>query len=63
MRALLRYASQRTEAQAWHGYSAKLYLGGNEMTVIARCNNAGPMGQLIRTRSFASLLARLLRRG
>ena len=63
MRALLRYASQRTEAQAWHGYSAKLYLGGNEMTVIARWNNAGPMGQLIRTRSFASLLARLLRRG
>ncbi len=34
-----------------------------EMTVISRCTNAGPLGQLIRTRSFASLLARLLRRG
>lgn len=32
------------------------------MTVTSRCNNAGPLGQLIRTRSFASLLARLLRR-
>jgi len=35
---------------------------GKEMTVISRCNNAGPMGKLIRTRSIASLLARLLRR-
>jgi len=34
-----------------------------EMTVISRCTNAGPLGQLIRTRSFASLVARLLRRG
>jgi hypothetical protein len=33
-----------------------------EMTVISRCTNAGPLGQLIRTRSFASLLARLLPR-
>ena len=33
------------------------------MTVISRCTNAGPVGQRIRTRSFVSLLARLLRRG
>ncbi|EKU84708.1 hypothetical protein ABIB42_000588 [Massilia sp. UYP32] len=33
------------------------------MTVIARCTNAGPLGQQIRTRSFVSLLTRLLRRG
>jgi len=32
------------------------------MTVTSRCNNAGPLGQLFRTRSFGSLLTRLLRR-
>jgi len=32
------------------------------MTVISRCNNAGPLGRLIRTRSLASLLVRLLGR-
>jgi len=32
------------------------------MTVTSRCNNAGPLGTLIPTRSVASLLARLLRR-
>ncbi len=33
------------------------------MTVTSRCNHAGPLGKAIPTRSFASLLARLLRRG
>jgi len=32
------------------------------MTVISRCNNAGPLGRLIPTRSLASLLVRLLGR-
>ncbi len=32
------------------------------MTVISRCNHAGPLGRHIPTRSLASLLVRLLRR-
>ena len=30
-----------------------------EMTVTSRCNYAGPLGKLIRTRSLNSLFARL----
>jgi hypothetical protein len=50
---------QRTEWLLRDSYSGKEILETINMPITPRCNNAGPHGQLIPTRSFPSLFARL----
>jgi hypothetical protein len=49
---------QRTERLLRDSYSDLEILETINMSVTPRCNYAGPLGQLIPTRSFAFLLAR-----
>jgi hypothetical protein len=50
---------QRTERVFRNSYSGKEILEAINMSVTPRCNYAGPHAQLIPTRSFAFLAARL----
>jgi hypothetical protein len=53
------YERQRTERVLRGGYSDKEILEAINMSVTPRCKYAGPHAQLIPTRSFAFLAARL----
>ncbi|GAB3410418.1 hypothetical protein GCM10027318_24090 [Massilia agilis] len=50
---------QRTEQGLRDSYAEKEILEAINMSITPRCNYAGPRGQLIPTRSFAFLVARL----
>jgi hypothetical protein len=53
------YERQRTERQFRDSYSDKEILEAINMSVTPRCKYAGPHAQLIPTRSFAFMAARL----
>jgi len=54
-----RYATWRTQDVAQHDYSDNK-LEFDNMLITPRCNAAGPLGQLIPTRSWvASLMSKL----
>ena len=57
---MLSYERCRTERAMRHGYSDKT-LETIKMPVTQRCNYAGPLGNLIPTRSFAFVLYARLR--